>query len=235
MYSLSTWSCPSSSQAQIPGERRPGQGCSRLGGADPEGAAGGLDAAAASGTIEAEDDGLAPHSSPGCRLTLVPALPGGRGKVGQDGADVRRGGPVVRRGAPGPADLPGQVGAGQRAGPSSGGWCGCWAATEDCPSDRTRQTSVCVGAERVARHDHELAGARGGDLVYDALQHGKPQRKDDGIGALQRVAVAGGDTAARPICAPAFVPTQGRRSRAAGSRRLRRASGRWPIRAPPCR
>jgi aminoglycoside 6'-N-acetyltransferase len=26
MYSLSTWSCPSSSQAQIPGERRPGQG-----------------------------------------------------------------------------------------------------------------------------------------------------------------------------------------------------------------
>lgn len=33
--------------------------------------AGGLDAAAASGTIEAEDDGLAPHSSPGCRLTRL--------------------------------------------------------------------------------------------------------------------------------------------------------------------
>src|SRR5271155_3414763 len=31
---------------------------SRLGGADPEGAARGLDAPAASGTIEAEDDGL---------------------------------------------------------------------------------------------------------------------------------------------------------------------------------
>ena len=68
MYSLSTWSCPSSLQAQIPGERRPGQGS-----AEPtrRGAAGGLDAAAASGTIEAEDDGLAPHSSPGCRLTRL--------------------------------------------------------------------------------------------------------------------------------------------------------------------
>jgi hypothetical protein len=58
MYSLSTWSCPSSSQAQNPWGAAAG---SRLGGADPEGAAGGLDAAAASGTIEAEDDGLAPH------------------------------------------------------------------------------------------------------------------------------------------------------------------------------
>jgi hypothetical protein len=32
-----------------------------------------------------------------------------------------------------------------------------------------------------------------GDLVYDALQHGKPQREDDGVGAPERVAVAGGD------------------------------------------
>ena len=30
-------------------------------------------------------------------------------------------------------------------------------------------------------------------IVYDALQHGKPQREDDGTGALQRVAVADGD------------------------------------------
>jgi len=61
---------------------------------------------------------------------------------------------------------------------------------------------VCVGAERVARHDHELAGERVGDLVYDALQHGKPQREDDGIGALQRVAAAGGDDrSATDLCA----------------------------------
>ena len=32
-----------------------------------------------------------------------------------------------------------------------------------------------------------------GDLVYDALQHGKPKREDDGIGALQRVTVVDGD------------------------------------------
>ena len=61
---------------------------------------------------------------------------------------------------------------------------------------------MCVGAERVARHDHELAGERVGDLVYDALQHGKPQREDDGIGALQRVAAAGGDDrSATDLCA----------------------------------
>jgi hypothetical protein len=48
---------------------------------------------------------------------------------------------------------------------------------------------LCVRAERVARNDHELVG----DLVYDALQHGKPQREDDGTGALQRVAVVDGD------------------------------------------
>ena len=104
MYSLSTWSCPSSSQAQIPGERRPGQGWSRLGGADPEGAAGGLDAAAASGTIEAEDDGLAPHSSPGCRLTRLDwwycygwdgaGVPGGRPNA-EPGAGSA--GPIVDR------------------------------------------------------------------------------------------------------------------------------------------
>jgi hypothetical protein len=31
------------------------------------------------------------------------------------------------------------------------------------------------------------------DLVYDALQHGKTQREDDGIGVLRRVAVVDGD------------------------------------------
>jgi hypothetical protein len=52
---------------------------------------------------------------------------------------------------------------------------------------------MCVDADRVAGNDHDLAGQRLGDLVYDALQHGKPQREDDGIGALQRVAVVDGD------------------------------------------
>jgi hypothetical protein len=33
------------------------------------------------------------------------------------------------------------------------------------------------------------------------LQHAKPQREDDGSGALQRVAVVDGDGAARPISA----------------------------------
>ena len=42
-------------------------------------------------------------------------------------------------------------------------------------------------------NDHELFGQRVGNLVYDALQHGKPQREDEGIGALQRVAVVDGD------------------------------------------
>jgi hypothetical protein len=51
-----------------------------------------------------------------------------------------------------------------------------------------------VGAQRrVARNDHELAGERARDLIYDALQDGKPQREEDGIGALQRVAVVDGD------------------------------------------
>jgi hypothetical protein len=49
-----------------------------------------------------------------------------------------------------------------------------------------------VGAERVARNDQDLVGERAGDLVYDAIQHSKPQRADDGTGTLQRVAVAGG-------------------------------------------
>ena len=52
---------------------------------------------------------------------------------------------------------------------------------------------MCVGADRVARNDHDLAGQRVGDLVYDALQRGKPQREDDGIGALHCVTVVGGD------------------------------------------
>jgi len=52
---------------------------------------------------------------------------------------------------------------------------------------------VRVRAERVARNDHDLAGQRFADLVYNALQRGEPQREDDGIGVLQRVAVAGGD------------------------------------------
>jgi hypothetical protein len=52
---------------------------------------------------------------------------------------------------------------------------------------------LCVDAERVARNDHELVGERAGDLVYDALQHGKPQREDDGTGALECVTVVDGD------------------------------------------
>jgi hypothetical protein len=60
---------------------------------------------------------------------------------------------------------------------------------------------LCVGAERVARNDHELVGERVGDLVYDALQHGKPQREGDGSGALQRVAVVGGgDRTSTDLC-----------------------------------
>ena len=59
-----------------------------------------------------------------------------------------------------------------------------------------------VAGERVARNHHELVGQQVGDLVYDALQHGKPQGEDDGIGALQRVAVAGGDDrSAADLCA----------------------------------
>jgi hypothetical protein len=50
-----------------------------------------------------------------------------------------------------------------------------------------------VRAERVARNDQDLAGQRFADLVYDALQHGKTQREDDGIGVLRRVAVVDGD------------------------------------------
>jgi len=58
-----------------------------------------------------------------------------------------------------------------------------------------------VEADRVARNDHGLAGQRLGDLVYDALQHGKPQGEDDGIRALQRVAVVvGGDRSATDPC-----------------------------------
>jgi hypothetical protein len=52
---------------------------------------------------------------------------------------------------------------------------------------------VRVDGERVARNDHDFAGQRVGDLVDDALEHGEPQREDDGTGALQRVAVVGGD------------------------------------------
>jgi hypothetical protein len=52
---------------------------------------------------------------------------------------------------------------------------------------------LCVDAKRVAWNDHELVAQRVGNLAYDALQHGKAQRKDDGIGALQRVAVLDGD------------------------------------------
>ena len=68
---------------------------SRLGGADPEGAAGGLDAAAASGTIEAEGDGLAPHSSPGCRFTRLDWWY----CYGWDGAGVPGGRPNAEPGA----------------------------------------------------------------------------------------------------------------------------------------
>ena len=50
-----------------------------------------------------------------------------------------------------------------------------------------------VDADRVAWNDHEFVGQRVSDLVYDALQHGKPQREYDGIGALQRAAVVDGD------------------------------------------
>jgi len=58
-----------------------------------------------------------------------------------------------------------------------------------------------VGAERVARNDHEPAGQHVGDLVDDVLQHGEPQREDDGTSAPQRVAVAaGGDRTATDLC-----------------------------------
>jgi hypothetical protein len=58
-----------------------------------------------------------------------------------------------------------------------------------------------IRAERVARNDHDLAGQRVGDLVYDALQHGKTQCEDDGIGILQRVAVVdGGDRSSTDLC-----------------------------------
>jgi hypothetical protein len=61
--------------------------------------------------------------------------------------------------------------------------------------------AVRVEGDRVARNDHELAGERGGDLVDDALQHGKPQREDDGVGVLQHVAVAGsGDRSVTDLC-----------------------------------
>ncbi len=65
----------------------------------------------------------------------------------------------------------------------------------------TNDVAVRVDGERVARNDHELAGELGGDLVYDALQEGKPQREDDGIGTLQPVAVAGsGDCGVTDLC-----------------------------------
>ena len=52
---------------------------------------------------------------------------------------------------------------------------------------------MCVDAERVAWNDHELVAYPVGDLVDDALKRGKPEREDDGIDALQRVAVLAGD------------------------------------------
>jgi hypothetical protein len=72
----------------------------------------------------------------------------------------------------------------------------------------TREVSLCVDADRVAGNDHELAGERVGDLVYDALQHGKPEREDDGIGALQRFAVARGDDRLRNVRTQRLITTQ---------------------------
>jgi len=71
---------------------------------------------------------------------------------------------------------------------------------EDCPSGSRRDTLPCASL---------LTGLLGtttslpeaGDLVNDALQHGKPQREDDGFGAVQRIAVAGnGDRGQADLC-----------------------------------
>ena len=70
---------------------------------------------------------------------------------------------------------------------------------EDCRCGSRRTIlSLCIEADRVARNDRKLVGQRVGDLFYDALQHAKPQREDDGIGALQRVAVAAGSGRSSP-------------------------------------
>jgi hypothetical protein len=50
-----------------------------------------------------------------------------------------------------------------------------------------------IDADRVGRNDDELVGQQTGDLVDDALQHGKPQREDDSIGALQHITVIDSD------------------------------------------
>ena len=68
------------------------------------------------------------------------------------------------------------------------------ASPEDWPSGRRRtEAALCVEADGVAGNDYDRVGGRAGDFVDDALQDGEPQRKDDGIGALQRVAVVDGD------------------------------------------
>ena len=68
---------------------------------------------------------------------------------------------------------------------------------EDFPSGRiftTRPWSpLVVEADRVSRHDHELVGQKVGDALYDVFEHAEAQRENDGVGALQNVAVVGGD------------------------------------------
>jgi hypothetical protein len=53
--------------------------------------------------------------------------------------------------------------------------------------------TLCVDTDRVARDNKGLVAQGVGDLVDDVVQHGKPQRKDDSIGSLQRASVVSSD------------------------------------------
>ena len=61
--------------------------------------------------------------------------------------------------------------------------------------------ALCIRAKRVARNDHDLVGEGVGKVVQDALQHGEPQRQDDGIRASQRVVIVrDGDRSSTHLC-----------------------------------
>ena len=60
---------------------------------------------------------------------------------------------------------------------------------EDCPFGRTRVTLPWASAVSGLLGTITTLPAAAGDLVGDALEHGEPQREDDGGGALQRARV----------------------------------------------
>ena len=95
---------------------------------------------------------------------------------------------------------------------------------------------MLIGAKRIARHHHQLLADEARDLADDVLQHGETQREDDGIGALQSVAIARGDGGSgTDVGRQQSYRSRRRRSRAATSHRLRQAVGRQRIRFPRCR